>query len=118
MGKKIAELTSRYFILQIRGVNEFRRAMSGTMKFQDALEMRLTAMAPSKSDVDNFLRERPPTLSTGIPELIQRLGARNTAVYLISGGFRDIIHPIAETLGIDKTHVHANTILYNVSPSR
>ena len=40
--------------------------------------------------------------------------SRNIPVYLISGGFRVIINPIAETLGINvATNVFANTILFN-----
>lgn len=34
-------------------------------------------------------------------------------MYLISGGFRDIINPIADTLKIARTQVYANTLLFN-----
>ena len=88
--------------------------MSGDMKFEEALRLRLGAMQPARSDVVRFLKERPPRVTEGIEELIQELQSRKTAVYLISGGFRDIINPIAEQLGIHKTNIYANTILYNV----
>ena len=51
----------------------------------------------------------------GIAELVQRLQQRHTAVYLVSGGFRPIIDPIAEILQIPQEHVYANTILHDVS---
>lgn len=51
VGEKVAELT--------------HQAMSGDIKFQDALKLRLDAMKPSKFDVDRFLIERPPQLSKG-----------------------------------------------------
>lgn len=51
----------------------------------------------------------------GIAELVQELQRRQTAVYLVSGGFRAIINPIAEILTIPLENVYANTILYDVS---
>ena len=51
----------------------------------------------------------------GIAELVQELQRRQTAVYLVSGGFRAIINPIAEILKIPLENVYANTILYDVS---
>ena len=51
----------------------------------------------------------------GIAELVQELQKRQTAVYLVSGGFRAIINPIAEILKIPLENVYANTILYDVS---
>lgn len=50
----------------------------------------------------------------GIPELVARLQARGADVFLVSGGFRAIIDPIAELLGIPLDHVHANTILFKM----
>ena len=55
-----------------------------------------------------------PGCAAGIRELTQRLQERGTAVYLVSGGFRSIINPIADMLNIPRDHVYANTILYKV----
>jgi len=51
----------------------------------------------------------------GIAELVQNLQSRHTAVYLVSGGFRPIINPIADILQIPRENVYANTILHDVS---
>ena len=48
----------------------------------------------------------------GIPELVQLLQSRGVAVFLVSGGFRPIINPIADMLSISRDHVFANTILF------
>lgn len=101
MGEQVAALTAQ--------------AMGGTMKFQDALALRLGAMKPAAADVERFLVEHPHLVTPGIPELIQKLRSKNQQVFLVSGGFRQIIHPLAETLDIPLTHVFANTILFNVS---
>jgi hypothetical protein len=52
--------------------------------------------------------------NAGIPELVKRLQELRKDVFLVSGGFRPIINPIAEMLGIPLDHVYANTILYQV----
>lgn len=160
VGEKVAEMTAR--------------AMGGSMKFQDALKMRLDVMNVSAEDMDHFLAEHPFSLSpgmtsqrffcvacyryrssapswlpaswysfyfpqadcnmvhghtahtcwtgchvnqlerwcAGIPELVRKLQARGTAVALVSGGFRQIIEPIAESLSIPLSHVHANRLLF------
>jgi len=48
----------------------------------------------------------------GIPELVAKLQERGTAVCLVSGGFRQIIEPIAESFGIPPDRVHANNLLF------
>ena len=39
--------------------------------------------------------------------------ARGTDVYLVSGGFRLMIDPVAEALGLPRGRVFANTILFD-----
>lgn len=87
--------------------------MGGTTKFEDALAARLALMRPSRQSVADFISAHPPRLSPGVPDLVARLHARGTRVYLVSGGFRAIIDPIADTLSIPRGNVYANTILFN-----
>lgn len=101
VGEKVKELTAK--------------AMGGTVLFQDALADRLGVMRPSQSDVDNFLRDHPHILSTGIKELLEALKERGVKVFLVSGGFRQIIHPLAESLNIPVSHVFANNLLFDDS---
>lgn len=51
----------------------------------------------------------------GIPELLALLRAQGKEVFLVSGGFRNIIHPLARSLQIPEDHVFANSILFDVS---
>lgn len=99
VGQQVADMTAN--------------AMGGSVKFEDALKMRLAIMKTSHQDIQNFLASHPPRISQGIAELVQELQRRKTAVYLVSGGFRPIINPIAEILQIPVEHVYANTILHD-----
>ena len=50
----------------------------------------------------------------GIKELISALHSRGVAVYLISGGFREMTLPIARELGVPATNVFANRMNWQV----
>ncbi|XP_077222865.1 phosphoserine phosphatase, chloroplastic-like isoform X2 [Tasmannia lanceolata] len=100
-GKAVAEWTAR--------------AMSGSVPFEDALAARLSLFNPSLSQVNDFLHKRPPRISPGIAELIMELKAKKSDVYLISGGFRQMIKPVALQLGIPPENIFANRLLFGTS---
>lgn len=100
-GKAVAEWTAR--------------AMSGSVPFEEALAARLSLFNPSLSQVQDFLEKRPPRIAPGIDELVKKLQAKNTSVYLISGGFRQMINPVASTLGIPAENIFANQLLFGSS---
>ncbi|KAK3406391.1 hypothetical protein EUGRSUZ_K02531 [Eucalyptus grandis] len=100
-GKAVAEWTAR--------------AMGGSVPFEEALAARLSLFNPSLSQVQDFLNKRPPRISPGIDELIVKLKAKKTDVYLISGGFRQMINPVASILGIPSENIFANQLLFGSS---
>ncbi|KAL3513043.1 hypothetical protein ACH5RR_025760 [Cinchona calisaya] len=91
------------------------RAMSGSVPFEDALAARLSLFNPSLSQVQDFLEKKPPRISPGIDELVKKLKTKNIDVYLISGGFRQMINPVASILGIPVSHIFANQLLFGSS---
>ena len=88
------------------------KAMGGSVPFQDALAARLELIKPGAADVAAFLAARPPRLSPGIADLVAALSQRGTAVFLVSGGFTQMIHPVADLLRIPRERVFANTLLF------
>ncbi|KAM7509524.1 hypothetical protein LguiA_019977 [Lonicera macranthoides] len=100
-GKAVAEWTAR--------------AMSGSVPFEEALAARLSLFNPSLSQVQDFLEKRPPRISPRIDELVKKLKDNNTDVYLISGGFRQMINPVASILGIPVENIFANQLLFGSS---
>ena len=98
-GEKVAELT--------------RQAMGGSADFRSALTERLNLIRPSMQDFDILLRQHPVSLSPGINELIDTLQARGTHVYLVSGGFRQMINSVADHVNIPYNRIYANNILFD-----
>ncbi|XP_073124374.1 phosphoserine phosphatase, chloroplastic-like isoform X2 [Henckelia pumila] len=91
------------------------RAMSGSIPFEQALTARLSLFNPSLSQVQDFLEKRPPKLSPGIDALVRKLKDKNKDVYLVSGGFRQMINPVASILGIPLESIYANRLLFGSS---
>lgn len=90
------------------------QAMNGEIPFEKALFYRLNAMKCSKEQMKEYLEKHPVRVSPGFRELREKLREKGKAVYLVSGGFRQMIHPIAEYLDIPvPTNVWANNLLYN-----
>lgn len=91
------------------------KAMSGSVPFEEALAARLSLFNPSLSQVEDFLAKRPPRISPRIAELIKKLKANSTDIYLVSGGFRQMIKPVALQLGIPPENIFANQLLFGSS---
>ena len=88
-------------------------AMGGAVPFETALAQRLNLMRPSRSALAACLRAHPPRLTPGIGELIRRLVGRGTHVYLVSGGFRQMIDPVAKAVGVPPERIFANLLRFN-----
>lgn len=62
-----------------------------------------------------MLDEKPPSaiLTPGVHSLISALQAKEKRVFLVSGGFRQMIEPIASVVGVDKADIYANAFVFN-----
>ena len=70
-------------------------------------------MNPTRDELSQMLAEHPLTLTPGVASLIQALQLREQHVYLVSGGFRQMIEPIAAQVHIAPHQIFANTLLFN-----
>lgn len=87
-------------------------AMGGTMTFQEALKKRLDIIRPSVDQIKEFVDTYPVHLTPGVFQLIKTLHERGVTVYLVSGGFRSLIEPIAVKLGVPITNIYANRLKF------
>jgi phosphoserine phosphatase len=83
------------------------RAMRGEIDFADSLRERVKTLAglPTTvfADVGRRIRQTP-----GVQELIAGVHAGGGRVGVVSGGFHELLDPLAETLGLD--HWRANRL--------
>ncbi|XP_049779069.1 phosphoserine phosphatase isoform X1 [Schistocerca cancellata] len=87
-------------------------AMKGSMNFRDAFARRLDIIKPQMSQLRDFISARPHKLTPGIKELVEALHQRSTPVYLVSGGMRGLVTPVALELNIPLENVFANRLKF------
>lgn len=77
-----------------------RRAMNGEIDFEESLRARVATLAglPSSvfADVGALV-----TVTPGVPEMIAGVRAAGGRVGVVSGGFHEVIDPVADALGLD-----------------
>ena len=89
------------------------QAMEGKIDFKDALKERLNMLKVHKNELDNIvstLKERVSLSFIKNKKYIQSISSR---IYIVSGGFKEIISPIVKDYGISLNHIFANEFQYN-----
>jgi phosphoserine phosphatase len=83
------------------------RAMNGELDFAESLRERVATLAGLPESVFAEVGARV-TVTRGAPEMIAAVQAAGGKVAVVSGGFHEIIDPLAERLGLD--HWRANRL--------
>lgn len=86
-GERVAEITFR--------------AMNGELDFEQSLRERVATLAGLPESVFESVRARV-TLTRGVPELVAGVHAAGGRVAVVSGGFHEVIDPIAREIGLDR----------------
>lgn len=87
------------------------RAMSGEMAFEDSLRARLDLLRPDRAQV----AEAAERLRGEITASARRCAAffASADVFVLSGGFREMIGPTAADLGITPDRILANSFVFD-----
>lgn len=81
--------------------------MSGEIPFRQSLEQRLRLANFSLSDVVDSAGRLLDYLTDGVADLIARLHCQGHSVWILSGGLKEVILPVASKLGISSDCVGA-----------
>lgn len=76
------------------------RAMNGELDFAESLRERVAVLAGLDTDAIRRVLDRI-TLTRGVPELIAGIHAADGVVAVVSGGFHEVIDPIAGRVALD-----------------
>jgi phosphoserine phosphatase len=83
------------------------RAMNGELDFEASLRDRVATLAGLPASVFDKVRAAV-TVTHGVPEMVRAIQDADGRVAVVSGGFHEVIDPIAEQLGLD--HWRANRL--------
>jgi phosphoserine phosphatase len=77
------------------------RAMRGELDFAESLRERVSTLAGVPVTAFEHVRAQV-RITDGVPDLISAVHAGGGTVAVVSGGFHEILDPLAEQLGLDK----------------
>ena len=97
--KKISDITNQ--------------AMSGQMDFPTALEQRLQILSITDKTINKVTNEIKELISDSFSEHKDLIKDNASNIWIISGGFTEVITPIVESYGINRNHVLANQFIFN-----
>lgn len=92
-GERVAEITFR--------------AMNGELDFEQSLRERVATLAGLPEAAIETVRSQV-TVTRGVPDLVAGVQAAGGKVAVVSGGFHEVIDPLARELGLD--HWRANRL--------
>ena len=82
-------------------------AMNGELDFEQSLRSRVATLAGLAESVFDDVAPRI-VVTGGVPEMIAAVHAADGRVTVVSGGFHELLDPVAERLGLD--HWRANRL--------
>jgi phosphoserine phosphatase len=91
------------------------RAMRGEVQLSDVYAERLAAVMPTRAEVNELGLEYIKRMQAGAGEALANLADAGVRIVLVSAGLRDAILPLARTLGIPDSDVHAVDIYFTES---
>lgn len=77
-----------------------RRAMNGELDFEASLRARVATLEGLPDSVFSTVRAKV-TVTRGVPQLVAGVHAAGGLVGVVSGGFHEVVDPVAEEVGLD-----------------
>ncbi|MAJ44647.1 MAG: hypothetical protein CMF96_07885 [Candidatus Marinimicrobia bacterium] len=87
-------------------------AMNGDIDFSIALQKRLKILSFKKQDVINITKDISLLVSKSFQRNIEFIRSISENIWIVSGGFKDVITPIVNEFGIRAERVLANEFIY------
>jgi D-3-phosphoglycerate dehydrogenase / 2-oxoglutarate reductase len=87
--------------------------MNGDILFSESLSRRIQLLPMSKELITETITSLKSTISESFLASVTSLLQYD--IHIVSGGFKELIIPLVEPLGIPADRVHANTFIFNGS---
>ena len=88
-------------------------AMDGSIEFSEALKKRIEILKLDKKDVIKISEQLKSRISPSFIKHKNKLKSNSHNIYIISGGFKEIIYEVVKDFGINKHQIFANEFTYN-----
>lgn len=91
------------------------QAMAGEIAFGEALHARLALLPLTRDDVTALADRAVEAMTPSVRRNLAFFRDNAERIVILSGGFRDIIAPVAEALGVPASRVLANDLVYDAA---
>ena len=88
-------------------------AMEGKISFSKSLDKRLKLLNPNKEHIKEAIPLLINNLSESIKLNLDFFKDYKESIYVVSGGFKEMIIKVTQTLGISDDNVFANSFIYD-----
>lgn len=110
---KIVLRNDEHAVETVRKIAEItKRGMEGKISFRESLQKRIGLLSIHKKHIEELGQILKTHISDSVEKNIAFFRKNRDNIYIISGGFKDFIIPVANYLGISEDHIMANTFIY------
>ena len=88
-------------------------AMEGRLAFREALAQRLELLRAHRDILPQVAQHLLQAVTPSFARNRSFLAAHAAHIHIVSSGFRELIVPVAESLGLRADHVHANAFTFD-----
>lgn len=89
--------------------------MEGKLNFRQSLEKRLKLIKITRDDIKKVIRIFKSKITLSVRRNRKFFRQYGDRIYIVSGGFKEIISPVVAAFGIPANHILANTFLFDRS---
>ncbi len=93
--------------------NITRLGMEGKLSFLDSVTRRLQFVPLSKKLLEDSGRRMLNEITPGMEDIFSWLSEAGHGVHIVSGGFLELIAPVAKKLGVPDADVHSNKFIFD-----
>ena len=90
-----------------------QNAMNGIIPFSEALSQRVKLINANQKHIDMLIKNLKNQISKSMISNLDFFSKNKNNIYIISGGFYEIIIPVVSILGIKNENVFANRFIYD-----
>ena len=91
--------------------NITKQGMEGTITFEKSLFERMQLLTGTKYHIKQTVKILQKKISASVKRNKSFFKKYRNQIYIISGGFKELIEPVIKTYGIPADHVYANTFI-------
>ena len=89
--------------------------MEGKLNFTNSLTERFAVVPFSRGHFEEVGEVLRAHITPGMTELFAEMAKEGVSAFIISGGFRESILPVAHELGVSEDRVFTNTVIYDAA---